>query len=110
MITGAAVNEPQFETRRLAQHLGIPVNLYGQLTGRRQNYGTRIHPVVRFGFGMREQVIEDGEQESCSLAGAGLGLARNVFAGESQRQGLRLNFGAVIKSSVAEPGQQLGFQ
>ena len=58
---------------------------------------------------MREQVIEDGQQKSCRLAGAGLGLAGNVFACENQRQGLSLDFGAVIKSSVAEPGQQLGF-
>ena len=54
-------------------------------------------------------MIEDGEQESGSFAGAGLGLARNVFACENQRQRLCLDFGAVFKSSLAEPGQQLGF-
>ena len=46
VIAGAAVNEPQFETRCLAQHLGIAMNLNGQLTGRCQNDGTRIHPVA----------------------------------------------------------------
>ena len=38
-----------------------------------------------------QQAVEQGDEERCGLAGAGLRLTRHVAAGKRQRQGLRLN-------------------
>ena len=56
------------------------------------------------GAGIGQQTIEQGDEERGRLAGAGLRLARDIAAGERQRQGLRLNRGA---AGVAEFGDAL---
>jgi hypothetical protein len=55
---------------------------------------------------MREKVVENCEQEGCGLAGAGLGLARDILPGESDRQRLCLNFCAELESCVIKTCQQ----
>ena len=67
------------------------LDLAGQFAGRRQHEraaGARIGAA-----GVKRQAIEDRQGEGGGLAGAGLGDAEKVAAGEDRRDGFRLDGG-----------------
>lgn len=47
-------------------------------------------------------LIEDGDDKDCSLAHTGLGLAQDVLALESERDGLYLNLTWMLKSTFSD--------
>jgi hypothetical protein len=51
---------------------------------------------------MREQMLHSRHQEGGRLTGAGLRLARNILAGEGERQRLRLDGCAMREARVGE--------
>ena len=103
VITSTSVDQTQFQIGSLAQGLGIAVNLNGKFPGRRQHNGTRAHRTRAFRSRLGQKIIEDREQKCSGLAGAGLGLTRNVFASECRGQRLCLDFRAVFESGFGEP-------
>jgi hypothetical protein len=66
------------------------MDLHGQLAGRGQHQGTHLAGLALRVGGMGQQVGEQGHQEGRGLAGAGLGLARQVAPLEGDGQGQRL--------------------
>src|SRR5690606_22660023 len=55
---------------------------------------------------LRQQAVDDGDQEGQGLAGTGLGLAGDVAPGESDRQGQRLDRRAAGEPGGLQAGQQ----
>ena len=91
LVVDAAEYDRELEPRVFADAFGIGVDLHGKFARRCDDDGARrIHRHVgRLRLG--QQAIEQGDEKRRRLAGAGLRLARDVAAGERDRQGLRLN-------------------
>ena len=69
----------------------VGVDLHREFARRRDDDGARrVDRAVRRA-GVRQQAIEQRDEERRGLAGAGLRLAGHVVAGERHRQRLRLN-------------------
>jgi hypothetical protein len=51
---------------------------------------------------VREQALEDRDEERRSLAGTGLGLASNIAPGKSDGQGLALDRGATLEAGIPD--------
>jgi hypothetical protein len=56
------------------------------------------------------QNLEQGEREAGGLAGARLGGAEQIFAGENYGDGLRLNRGGGGVALVRDSAEQLGLE
>ena len=90
----AAEHQRGRDMRALGQHAERFVDLHGELAGRNQHQRAR-----RLGAALgaeRDDLGQDRQREGRGLAGAGLGDAQNVAAGELRRNGLdldRLGFG-----------------
>jgi hypothetical protein len=52
---------------------------------------------------VREQVLHGGDQKGRRLARAGLGLARDILSAQGERQGLRLDWRAILEACVGKP-------
>jgi hypothetical protein len=63
-----------------------------------QNAGAAAGRLLR----IRQQVIENGEGEGGGLAGAGLGDADEIAAGQDERNSLRLNRGRLGVAEFAQ--------
>jgi hypothetical protein len=79
--------------------LELGVDLRCQLACRGHHEGAGACPTLA------QQALEDGEDEGCRLAGAGLGDAEDVSAGQPGRHGLELN-GARLGESRADDGSE----
>jgi len=60
--------------------------------------------------GVRAQLVEYRKDEAGGLAGAGLGRAQQIFAGEDDGDGLRLDRGGRGVALVRYSAEQLGAQ
>jgi len=99
LVIDASVHQTHTDTGELTECDGVLMDLDGQLTSRGDDDGTgRAGPALG-SAGTVEEPLTSGQHERGGLAGAGLGLARDVLAGEEQRQGLSLN-----RSTVFEAG------
>ena len=93
-VIHAAEHDGELEAGVLADAQCVGVNLHREFPGRRDDDGARrIHRAVRRA-GIRQQAVEQCDQEGRCLAGAGLSLARDIAAGQGHGQCLRLNGGA----------------
>jgi hypothetical protein len=90
----------------LAELDRVLVDLDRELAGRgdAQRAGLVGAPAGRRRVG--HQALEQREQERGGLAGAGLGLARDVAAGQRDRQRLRLDRGAAQEAGVVDGAEQ----
>ena len=55
-------------------------------------------------------MVEDPGQEGDGFAGSGLGLTRNIFAGDEDGKRQRLDRRAIVKSLGFQTGENLRFQ
>jgi len=62
------------------------------------------------GIGPLGQDLEEGKREPGGLAGARLGGAEQIFAGENYGDGLRLNRGGGGVALVRDSAEQLGLE
>jgi hypothetical protein len=60
--------------------------------------------------GVRAELVEYGKDEARGLAGAGLGRAQQILAGEDDGDGLRLDRGGRGVALVRYSAEQLGAQ
>ena len=74
-------------------------DLLGQLPGRGDNQGADPAP------GPGHQALKDGQHKSRGLAGAGLGQAHDIPAGQGRDQGLLLNGGGCLKTAGGDAGR-----
>jgi hypothetical protein len=58
--------------------------------------------------GVRGELVQYGKDEAGGLAGAGLGRAQQVFAGEDDGDGLRLDGGGNGVALLGDSAEQLG--
>ena len=101
-VVDAAEGQAERQARVLAEDLGVVMDLHGELARRRDDQGARR---VDRAIGRRlfpQQVRIHRNQERGGLAGAGLGLSRDVEAGERARQGLGLDRGAALEAGVGD--------
>ncbi len=93
-VVHAAEHDGKLQAGVLAYAQCIGVDLHREFARRSDDDGPgRVHrAVVR--AGIRQQAVEQRDEEGRRLARAGLRLARHVAAGEGHGQGLRLNGGA----------------
>jgi hypothetical protein len=61
-------------------------------------------------IGLLGQDLEEGKREAGGLAGAGLGGAQKIFAGENYGDGLRLDRGGRGVALVRDSAEQLGLE
>jgi len=81
-------------------------DLCGQLAGRGEYQGTRrAAGAVR---GVRDQALQDGENEACGLAGTRLGTREDVTAGKHGRYGLYLDGGGDVVALIGHSTEQFG--
>ena len=85
---------------------GIVGNLDRQLPGRGNHQGSWLREEGFFLGRVVQQLIEQGDQKGCGLAGAGLGLAGNVMAFEGIFQALGLNRSAELKTQIIDSSAQ----
>ena len=62
------------------------------------------------GIRLGAQDLEEGKREAGGLAGAGLGGAEQIFAGENDGDGLRLDGGGRGVALVRDSAEQLGLE
>ena len=86
----------------LVEDLGVLVDLHRELARRRDDERADGGGAAGGRRGVREQVLEERDQEGCGLAGAGLRLACDIAAGEGVGQGLRLDGCATHKTGVLD--------
>ena len=106
-IIDPAIDQRGAQARMSPDLHRVLVNLDGQLTRGRQNDGPRV---LCPSFQVRiagEQAVEERDQKSRRLAGAGLGLSGNVPALQRQRQGHGLNGRTADKTGFFQPLQEL---
>ena len=85
------------------------VNLDGQFAGRRQHqHAYRMARRRRAGAGEGEDALQQRQGKSGGLSGSGLGAAHQVFAGENDRNGLRLDRCRGGVTLIGNGLQQLG--
>ena len=91
LVVDAAEHDGELETRKFGDAFGVRMNLHGELARRRDHDGARRveRPVRR--PAVRQQAIEQGDEERRRFARAGLSLPGHVVARERQGQGLRLD-------------------
>ncbi len=105
-VSGAAESQRNFESRMLAEDLGIVGDLYREFAGRRQDEDLRL-PLPRVfalsGFcplGLRQDPLVGGDQERSRLAGPRLRLAGDIAALEGDRERARLDRRAEFEARV----------
>ena len=97
---------PQFGLLEVsAQPLEVLVDLVSQFTGM-AGYD-RLVVVVPLAFGQGLDLVEDGDDKDGGLAHAGLGLAEDVLALESEGDGLDLYLAGVLKSAFPDGALEL---
>jgi len=62
------------------------------------------------GIGLAAQYLQQGQREASGLAGAGLRGAEQIFAGENDGDGLRLDGGGRGVALVRDCAEQLGLE
>ena len=95
-LADAAVDAGASQVRVMSEELELSFDLVGQFSGRSHDQGPDLSQVAV------EQVVHDGEQEGCGLAGPCLGDTQNVAPLEDRRYGLGLNGGRVDVSGIAD--------
>ena len=106
VVIHATVDQRETQAQVGTELHRILVDLDGQFAGRGKDQRTRI---LRLAVGQRragQQAVHDSDQEGQGLAGAGLGLAGNITAGQRDRQGQRLDRGAAGESGSFKAGLQ----
>ena len=89
MVVDPAEDRERRPSRVAAEDLGVVTDLHDELPRRGNDQGPRS--AVPLPWRVSEKPGEDRDQESRGLAGARLGLARDVLAGERDRQGFFLD-------------------
>ena len=102
VVVDAAECEAEREAGVLREHLGVAVDLDRELARRREHQRARRGGRPVRGCRVAQQVREEGDQERGGLAGAGLGLSRDVEARERPRQRLGLDRRAVLEARVGD--------
>ena len=92
----AAVDRHDAGGAALRQHVDVFVDLNAQLA--RRYHDERLHPVS----GVGSEALDDRDAEAERLAGAGLGLADDVLAGQAQGDGLLLDGESVDDALLGE--------
>jgi len=107
-VVDATEHHGNAQARVAAESQRVLVDLHSELARRcndeRADRGCRS--CGRSGLG--EQVLEEGDQEGCGLAGTGLRLACDVATGECKRQGLCLDGRAAGESGFLDALHQGG--
>ena len=85
----------------LAEDLRVVVDLHGQLARRRDDEARGAFRRASAGASLRSRRVHR-DQECRRLAGAGLGLARDVETGERAWQRLGLDPGAALEAGVGD--------
>ncbi len=102
VVIDTAVDQRGAQAGVAADGLGVLFDLDRQLAGGRDHQGARV-AVLALGHGRGgEEAIHHGDQEGAGLAGARLGLAGDVAAGEGHWQGQRLDRRAAGEASLVE--------
>ncbi len=110
LVVGATVDDGGAQAGMLAEYFGIMMDLHRQLPRRRDDQcadGGRGPPGRRRSG---EQQVVQRDQERGGLAGAGLGLAGHIPAGEGYRKRLGLDRRAVGEAGAVDAGEQRGVQ
>ena len=102
LIAGTAEHQPDAKPGVAGEEQGIVVDLHRQFPGGRHDQCARLGRVVGRWRLRGQQTLQDHQEEGGGLAGAGLGLARDVLAGERNGQCGGLNRGTVGESGVGE--------
>src|SRR5690606_2885631 len=98
--------EPELVGQMPAEQRRVAVNLHGELAGRRKDQSARpgLALVERL---VGEKVLKQGDQVSRRFSGSGLRLARDVAAGERNRQRLALDRRAICEAGIRDAARQL---
>ena len=107
LVPRAAKNDANPQTRVLAEHQRVLVDLHREFTRGGKNEGPRVAVPMTFSGWLAQQVIHGREQKRGGLAGPGLGLALHVMTVQRVRQGFRLDAGAEFEPRVVNPPQEL---
>ena len=91
------------------QRLADLLDLAAQLAGRSDDQSRRMRLLAVHDH-RRAHVLEDGQHEGGRLAGARLGAAHDVAAGEHARDGVLLDRRGVDVAHSGHAGQQLAFE
>ena len=108
LVAGAAEDDPDAQSRVLAEHERVLVDLHGELPGRREDERARVAVLVVLAGRIAQQMVHGREQERGGLAGPGLRLALHVVPVERVWQGRCLDGGAEFESRVLGAAQELG--
>ena len=91
----------------MTQLFGVLGNLHGQFAGGRQRQNTGLGGKTLFLVDRSfQQRLNRGNQKGCSLAGARLSLANEVFTGQGPGQCFCLNGRAVLEANFGNGIQQ----
>ncbi len=110
VVIHAAVDRQRAEPAILAQRRGVFADLDHQLAGRRDHQGAGGAALLLPRLGRPEIAGQDRDQKSRGLAGAGLGLARHILAGQRVFQAQRLDRRAVLEAQIRDRVQNLAGQ
>ena len=101
-VTDAAVDQADPQAGVFGKPFQSFRDLVGQLPGRFQNKGAESAGLF--------QVLKNGQGEGGGFAGAGLGRADQVFAGEGDGNGLSLNWGGFLEAKLLDRLENSGSQ
>jgi hypothetical protein len=107
----AAVDDEVAQRDVLAVGLHALVHLHGEFARRREDQ--RAHRMARrrgAGAGVAGQALQQRQDEAGGLAGAGLGAAHDVLAGEHDGNGLGLDGGGLGVAGIGHRLEQFGQQ
>ena len=110
VVVHATVDQRKAQPKVGAELDCVLVDLDGQLAGGRQDQGARVFRLAVGQRGADQQAVHHRDQERQRFAGAGLGLAGDVAARQSDRQGQRLDRRAARKPGALQPGDQRRMQ
>ena len=106
VVVATAVGEADLEPGMLAEYHGVVGDLHGEFTRRREHECANarvafLARAVRF-----QQLVEQRNEKRGRLAGARLGLSRDVLAFERLRQGLRLDGRGMSEAGIGDAETQ----
>ena len=110
VVVHATVDQGELQPQVGAELDRVLVDLDRQLAGRGQDQGAGVFRLALGQGRAAEQAVHHRHQERERLAGAGLGLARDVAAGQGDRQGQGLDRGAAGEPGGFEAGEQRRMQ
>jgi hypothetical protein len=100
-VVDAPINDTDLQAGVLSEHAGVIEDLHRELARRREDERADSR-LAASRHGVRQQALEQRDQECGGLARAGLCLSRDVLAGERDGQRARLDGGCADESCVAD--------